>query len=110
MPHIQLKINAAASQDQLAAVSTEFPDEVFKILLSLGEEREITQSSMNCAALTGSLPMSFFIVKRNFKWSIIGVSLGENWPSCSGSSSKRCRPKNIRCEQDEWNKHESCKE
>ena len=34
MARIQLKINAAASQDQLAAVSTEFPDEVFEILAS----------------------------------------------------------------------------
>lgn len=34
MPRIQLKINAAASQDRLAAVSTEFPDEEFEILAS----------------------------------------------------------------------------
>lgn len=34
MPHIQLKINAAESQDQLAAVSTKFPDEEFEILAS----------------------------------------------------------------------------
>lgn len=34
MPRIQLKINAAASQDQLAAISTEFPDEEFEILAS----------------------------------------------------------------------------
>ncbi|WP_231189252.1 helix-turn-helix domain-containing protein [Haladaptatus sp. DYF46] len=34
MPRIQLKINAAASQDQLATASTEFPEEEFEILAS----------------------------------------------------------------------------
>ncbi|GAA0241639.1 helix-turn-helix domain-containing protein [Haladaptatus pallidirubidus] len=34
MPTIQLKINAAASDDCLATLSTEFPDEEFKILAS----------------------------------------------------------------------------
>lgn len=34
MPTIQLKINAAASEDSLAALSTEFPDDEFKILAS----------------------------------------------------------------------------
>ncbi|MFH5801120.1 helix-turn-helix domain-containing protein [Haladaptatus sp. CMAA 1911] len=34
MARIQLKINAAASQDQLAAISTKFPNEEFKILVS----------------------------------------------------------------------------
>jgi predicted DNA binding protein len=34
MARIQLKINAAASQDQLAAISAEFPDEEFEILAS----------------------------------------------------------------------------
>lgn len=34
MPRIQLKFNAAAPQDQLAAISTEFPDEESEILAS----------------------------------------------------------------------------
>lgn len=34
MPRLQLKINAAASEDCLATISTEFPDEEFRILAS----------------------------------------------------------------------------